>query len=322
VALASSADPSVFGQAVTFTATVGAQSGSVVPTGTVTFLDGANTLATVALDAGTASFTTAALDRGSHAITAVYNGSANVSAGASAVLTQTVETAVLEADPLLPGKQALFVGGTKGYDHIEIESQKHGQLVEVEIRGAGHFRFDQTFKAAGITRVVVYGGPGDNVIEVSDAVKLPAILFGGHGSNYLKGGGGPTVLVGGGTFDILVGGEGRNILIGGGRYDVLVARGTGTILVGGRTDFDRNATALAALLSEWSRTDESYSVRISHLLGTSTGGSNGLYYLNADTVHAAGAHDILVGNGAMDWFFVGAHNRVFHKRHGEVITKV
>ena len=50
-ALTSSLDPSVFGQQVTFTATVNPSSG---PTGTVQFFDGVNSLGTVALAGGTA----------------------------------------------------------------------------------------------------------------------------------------------------------------------------------------------------------------------------------------------------------------------------
>src|SRR5205807_1992402 len=55
-ALASSVNPSVFGQNVTFTATVTANSpGSGTPGGTVTFFDGASSLGTGSLGGGTAS---------------------------------------------------------------------------------------------------------------------------------------------------------------------------------------------------------------------------------------------------------------------------
>jgi uncharacterized repeat protein (TIGR01451 family) len=68
----------VFGQAVTFTATVAALSPSVAtPTGSVTFKDGSTVLATVALSGGSASFTTKHLALGGHAITAYYNGTSN-----------------------------------------------------------------------------------------------------------------------------------------------------------------------------------------------------------------------------------------------------
>ena len=76
--LSSSANPSVYGQVVTFTATVTAASpGSGTPTGTVTFYDGTTTLGTGALSAGVATYSTTAfeLSVGSgQSITAAYGG--------------------------------------------------------------------------------------------------------------------------------------------------------------------------------------------------------------------------------------------------------
>ena len=57
VTVSSSVNPSVFGQSVTFTATVAAVApGAGTPSGTVAFKDGAATLSTVALAAGSATF--------------------------------------------------------------------------------------------------------------------------------------------------------------------------------------------------------------------------------------------------------------------------
>ena len=87
--LASSKDPTVFGQAVTFTATVSASTGT--PTGTVTFLDGATSIGTATLDStGAGSFTTSALAVGTHAITASYSGDSNFNANTSSPFTQIV----------------------------------------------------------------------------------------------------------------------------------------------------------------------------------------------------------------------------------------
>src|SRR5205807_721397 len=70
---------SVFGQTVTFTAMVSAASpGAGTATGTVTFKEGAVTLAnTVAMSAGQATFTTPNLSVDSHTITASYSGDGN-----------------------------------------------------------------------------------------------------------------------------------------------------------------------------------------------------------------------------------------------------
>ena len=92
--LTSSANPSTSGQAVTFTATVGAVAPSTAPstgmTGTVTFKDGTTVLSTVTLASGAASFTTSALADGTHSITAQYTSDTNYNPSTSATLTQTV----------------------------------------------------------------------------------------------------------------------------------------------------------------------------------------------------------------------------------------
>ena len=88
----SSANPSVSGQPVTFTATVKAKTaGAGIPTGTVTFKDGPSTLGTATLNgSGQATFTTSTLAAGSHSITASYGGDANFKGSTSPKFTQTV----------------------------------------------------------------------------------------------------------------------------------------------------------------------------------------------------------------------------------------
>src|SRR5205823_923623 len=89
--LTSSVNPSAFGQAVTFTATVSAVApGSGTPTATVIFRDGATTLGTASLSSGSATLTTAALSVGSHTITVSYAGDSNFAGSTSAAITQTV----------------------------------------------------------------------------------------------------------------------------------------------------------------------------------------------------------------------------------------
>jgi hypothetical protein len=89
--LSSSHNPSVFGQSVTFTATVAAVApGGGTPTGTVTFKDGAVMLGSGTISSGKATFSTSALTVGAHSITATYNGSIDYNTDTSTVLTQTV----------------------------------------------------------------------------------------------------------------------------------------------------------------------------------------------------------------------------------------
>src|SRR3989454_1050335 len=84
----STPNPSSLGQTVTLSATV--TSGAGVPTGTVTFRDGATTLGTVTLVNGSASLNVTTLAVGSHSLTAAFNGNATFAASTSAVRTQTV----------------------------------------------------------------------------------------------------------------------------------------------------------------------------------------------------------------------------------------
>jgi hypothetical protein len=97
--LQSSANPSTYGSAVTFTATI-----SPAPTNgeSITFLDGANTLGVGTLSSGLAALTIAAspLTVGTHAITAVYAGDGAYAASTSAALSQTVNARTLTVSGL------------------------------------------------------------------------------------------------------------------------------------------------------------------------------------------------------------------------------
>jgi hypothetical protein len=67
--------PSIYGDnvALTFTLT----GNGVTPTGAVTISDGTNTLATISLNAGIATYNTSVLIAGKHSLTAVYSGDNN-----------------------------------------------------------------------------------------------------------------------------------------------------------------------------------------------------------------------------------------------------
>ncbi|HZS44603.1 MAG TPA: Ig-like domain-containing protein, partial [Blastocatellia bacterium] len=122
-ALTSSVNPSVFGQPVTFTATVtsiappinnsgpavrrrtgtvasrtqttrAVTTGTGTPSGTVTFFDGATQIGTGTLNgSGVATLTISTLSVGQHSITAVYSGDDNFNSSTSPIVTQTVNKA-------------------------------------------------------------------------------------------------------------------------------------------------------------------------------------------------------------------------------------
>jgi hypothetical protein len=91
VTVTSSLNPSEYGVAVTFTATV-AGNGTIAPTGVVNFLDGGVKFATGTLagTTGIVTATTSALAAGTHTITAAYQGDTNYTALTSPAISQVV----------------------------------------------------------------------------------------------------------------------------------------------------------------------------------------------------------------------------------------
>jgi hypothetical protein len=114
----SSVNPSIYGQSVTFAATVANTSGAGIstatPTGSVQFMDGSSLLGTQTVSGlGAATLTTSALTAGTHPITAVYtNTDGNFIGSTSTSFTQVVEdfsiTATPSAQTISSGHQAIY----------------------------------------------------------------------------------------------------------------------------------------------------------------------------------------------------------------------
>ncbi len=91
--IASSINPSAFGQPVTFTATVNSNIGAPPDGETVTFIQGAITVGTGVLSGGTATFTTSALAVGTKPVKATYGGDAGFVNSTSAIVSQVIAKA-------------------------------------------------------------------------------------------------------------------------------------------------------------------------------------------------------------------------------------
>ncbi len=109
----SSANPSVYGQTVTLTATI--SHGTAIPTGTVEFKSGSTVLGTATVgSAGTATYTSSSFTVGTHAITAVYSGDSNYAGSTSPVFAQVVSKAATttalasSANPSTSGQSVTF----------------------------------------------------------------------------------------------------------------------------------------------------------------------------------------------------------------------
>ena len=110
--LTSSANPSVVGQPVTFTAAVTAPSGDPTPTGAVQFaIDGTSVGSPVTLDgSGQATDTEAGLSAGSHSVTIAYAPTGAFTGNTTAGLIQTVTGTALtsSANPSFAGHSVTF----------------------------------------------------------------------------------------------------------------------------------------------------------------------------------------------------------------------
>ncbi len=117
--LTTSDSPAVIHTPITFTATV--SSSVATPGGTVSFVIGGTTYATVPLVAGVATYTTFALGLGNHKVVADYNGTSNYATSNSSTLTPltqvvqnpgsnpTSTTVSSSANPVATGQPVTFM---------------------------------------------------------------------------------------------------------------------------------------------------------------------------------------------------------------------
>ncbi len=194
-AVVSSLSPAIFGQLVTFTATVTSAGGT--PTGTVTFKDGTASLGTGTLNAsGQAVFGTAALLAGNHSITAVYGGDNNFTLSTSAPIGETViqanttTTLTSSQNPSSSGQSVTFTATTlavvpgAGIPTGAV-TFKDGTtiLATMTLNGSGQATFTTTTLALGVHPITATYS-GDANFTSSGPASLSQVVFA-----YLEGGG-------------------------------------------------------------------------------------------------------------------------------------
>ncbi len=170
-AVVSSTNPSDLGQPATFTATVttGTPAGGV-PTGTVTFRDGATSLGTGTLNgAGLADLTTFALAVGSHSITAEYAGDANRNGSTSPTLTQNVISPPLGFFTLAPCR----VVDTRGGAPVGGPALS-GQVVRA-LAIAGNCGVPATARAVSVNVTVTQPTAAGNVRVYASGMPTPVV---------------------------------------------------------------------------------------------------------------------------------------------------
>jgi len=169
--LTSSPNPSALAQAVTLTATLSATNS--VPSGTVTFYDGTNTLgSTQAGGSGQATLVVATLAVGSHSLTATYATSGNWLGSTSTVRTQTVNrassttTLTSSVNPASVGQAVTFAARVTTTSAIATGTIQFRDgstnLATVTLDSTGQASFTTTTLAPGNhTMRAVYSGDGN-----------------------------------------------------------------------------------------------------------------------------------------------------------------
>ena len=179
--VSSSTNPSVVGQAVTYTATVSAASGT--PTGSVTFRDAGSSLTcsggSPTLSAGTAACTVSHPSGGTRSITASYAGSAPFSASSSTSLSQVVGAASTTT-ALTSSTNPSVVGQTVTYT----------ATVSATAPGGGTPSGPVTFKdgstamtCTGGSQALVSGSATCVVSHASAAARSITAVYGGSGNH-------------------------------------------------------------------------------------------------------------------------------------------
>jgi hypothetical protein len=204
-----------------------------------------------------------------------------------------------------------------GFQNLALKTGSNSDVVNVESTPAGGTTTvdggngNDTLVAGGTAGkldgiqepVALNGGSGTDAVVVNDASSTTNNVYVGSPAAVSKLGG-PVVSYSAVEAVTVNGGSGRDLMIAGTGKMKLVGGGGEDILIGGSTNFDTDATALNALMAEWTRTDEVYQQRVRHI--TRGGGLNGSTKLNPATVHGNGGGNTLLGGSADKDLFFGS----------------
>lgn len=265
---------------------------------------------TTTLSVGTRSISAehAYVDGGIYEVTVFVNDD---DLGSVSATTRTVVTGV----GLING--TLYVIGTAGKDHIDVNRQVHGgtggdngPVIRVNARlGSSDGGSVQEFPAGQVTNIVIQLGEGDDHAQIHGDVTVTALIDGGADNDHLKSGGGRTTLLGGSGDDFLEGGDaddlvdggdgndkldggrGRDLMIGGTGSDDLKGGDGDDLLIGGHVSL--SPSGLEATRDIWSAA-ATYDVRKANVSAVILPGVNAF---------DDGANDKLAGNKDRDLFF-------------------
>jgi hypothetical protein len=146
----SSLNPSSYGQTVTFTATV-APAVSGIPTGTVTFYDGATLLGESSLSSNAvATFSTSTLAEGTHSISATYFGDTQFVPSKSSLVSQVVNGAVGRLVKTLLAFAPQVVGTTSSTLNETLNNDGDEQMTVTGVTTTGDFSVQSNYCMSGV----------------------------------------------------------------------------------------------------------------------------------------------------------------------------
>lgn len=179
-----------------------------------------------------------------------------------------------------PGKSisGQVTGGAGGLDVLDYTAYSTAVTVDLATGAA-----TSTSGVGGIE--VVVGGSSGDILRSNTTAN--SILVGNGGADLLQGGSGRDILIGGNGVDSLFGGGNDDLLLDGGLYyQTLADQGS----------YGSYWLAMKVILDEWSRTDRSYSQRVSAM-------RTGQFKLDNSTVWSDYDQDTLYGQTGTDWFW-------------------
>jgi hypothetical protein len=177
--LVSSLNPSVFGQVVTFTATVKSAAGK--PTGTVVFLDGSTAVGSATLAKGKASISVSSLGAASHSIAAAYQGAGTFAPSTSATINQVVKSATTitaldsSQNPAVVTESVTYTATVAsqygGVATGTVTFQDGGTTIATVMLTANHAAYSTKYKRAGFHAITAtYTGDASNARSVSSTL--------------------------------------------------------------------------------------------------------------------------------------------------------
>jgi Ca2+-binding RTX toxin-like protein len=298
LAISTSSNAAVFGQAISFSAVVTALSpGDPTPTGTVQFsVDGAPLGGRVTVVNGTAlSPPIATLAVGAHTVSATFSNSAGSYLESSATLSQVVLDTGVTA---LNG--TLYVVGASSSNFVQISpvGQKSDGSTGLAVSASlGRTAISKTL-AQTLSGIVIYGSNGNDTVQLDPSLTVAATIIEGNGNNYIQTGrGNDTVILGNGNDVVVLGAGSNTVVAGNGNDSVFADGGNNTIRLGDGNDFvlagDGNNTVTVG--------DGNDTVLLANGDNVVVEGNGNDYVLAGNganlVVGGLGRHTIMLGNG-------------------------